>query len=192
MKMRKMAIMAIALALLFLAIMAGAGNANAWDASVSSRPSTVISGETTTFTITVKNTGSDSIKVTDVGIRFDWMSEEGTYYFSEEVPEVIASGGEREFTVTVPIPTGIPMNVDHTGEIIVDASEPGILSDWGDPTSMTFSGHVIVSEPQPEPEPTTDDTSSDDTSDSPFLGIPMVLFGVMGSAAIFGIKRRKS
>ena len=179
--------------LMFGVLMVGISteNAKAWSAKVSASPGTVTEGETVTFHITVQNTGSQSMEVTRVGIRFDW-TEEGYYYFCKDIPQVIASGSEYIFAIDVPIPKGIPTDVDHVSEIYVEAADPGVLSDWGTPSVMTYSGHVIVNEYSPPPSDTgNNDNGGNSGGSSPFVGAPLLLLAVILVMAMIWVRKRK-
>ena len=167
------------------------GDVRAWDASVQLSPSKVTEGEKVVFHVIVQNTGSQSMKVTKVEIHFDWM-EENYYYRSENVPAVIASGEEHTFSISVPIPKGIPTETHHPFQIRVEASDPGVLSEWGDPYSEQFDSSIYVNEYVPPPDTGNNDNGGDNSGggSSPSIGLPAVLIAVLLVVAIMWVTKR--
>jgi hypothetical protein len=175
--MKRTLTMAIVIAL-FVTVTVGISteNAKAWSADVWHSPTSATEGTTVTFHITVKNTGSHSMKVTKVGIRFDWM-EENYYYFSNNVPQIISSGGESTFDITVPIPKGIPTETYHALHIEIEASDPGWLSEWGIPYQYTYSSSIYV---------------KDSTwGTAPSIGAPLALFSTLLVVSVIYLRKRK-
>ncbi len=192
--MKRILVITIAVLLLVVGIaIMPTENADAWSADVRFSPTTTTEGDVVTFHITVENTGSHSMKVTELGIRLDWM-EENYYHFTDDVPEVIASGGEHTFDITVSIPKGIPTDTDHALQISVEASDPGWLSEWGSPYSTTYTGSIYINEYVPPPPPPSD-TGNNDNGDSsggssPFVGAPLLILAVLLAMTMIWVRKR--
>jgi len=126
-------------------------NAKAWDADVWVSPTRVTTGDVVNFKIKIENMGSHPMKITWIGIHFDWM-DEGYYYasndVSEDYPYILGSGEIVIFHINgVPIPNEITTNTHHSATLRIYAADPGIISEWGYPYYNDYSGSVFVEEP---------------------------------------------
>ncbi len=126
-------------------------NVRAWSASVSRRPQSASRGETFTQSITIENTGSDSMKVDEIVIHFGWMSS-GYGYTLPGTPEVIGSGNEATFTTSVTVPTDIYEGTSYDVETKITAYDPGFWGEWAiSPDTKTYTGTIYIEE---TPKPT--------------------------------------
>ena len=171
-------------------------NTRGWDASsLTLSPKSVTEGDTVTFSVTVPNTGSDSMKITYVFINFDWLpSDKG--YSSHDVPQILASGASYKFTFVVPIPNGITTHTSHSVIIRIDAEDPGIIEDWSAPTTKEYTaGSVFVETPPPPSTNTPSDGGSSGDSGSSDNGSPgftaVSAVGVVGIISLVAIMRKK-
>ena len=163
-------------------------NARAWDASVSVGPTSVTEGDTVTFSVTVQNTGSDSMKITYVWINFDWLPEDQGYE-SSDVPQILASGASYTFTVTVPIPNGITTHTSHATITKIHAEDPGLIDEWSYETSEEYAGSVFVETPPPPLSNTPSDGGSSDNGSPGFTAITAI--GAVGIISLVAIMRKK-
>jgi len=129
-------------------LVAGSGNVSAWQADVSfHHPSTTYEDTTHTFSVDIENTGPDSMRLSSVGLHFDWVAE-NYYYFASGLPLTLGSGVTRTFSFEVHVPQGITTNAIHIATVRVEAADPGLFGGWGTPTSDTVDFQFLVS-PQP-------------------------------------------
>ncbi len=169
-------------------------NVRAWDATASLGPTSVTEGGVETFRITIQNTGSDSMKVTWVGIHFDWQSEDQEYG-CDDVPQILASGASYTFLISgIPIPEGITTHTYHSTTLRVRAADPGFISEWGDQSEGEYQFSTMV-ETAPPPSTTPSDGSSSDDSGSSDNGSPgftaVSSVGVIGIISLVAIMRKK-
>ena len=131
--------------LLFSVILLSEG-VSAWDASVSySTEGKIAPGGDVTFIITVKNTGLYRMKVTYVGIHFDWMDSGQFAECNSNLPQIIESGKSYQFKISVHIPQEVSLG-KHDMVIRIKASSPAVVA-WGPEYSRDFSFQINVEKP---------------------------------------------
>ena len=169
-------------------------NVRAWTAEVSAGPTSVTEGDVVEISITVKNTGSDSMKVTWVGIHFDWQSEDQEYGCND-VPQILASGATYTFKISgVPIPEGITTHTYHSSTIRIRAADPGLIAEWGDQSEGEYQFSLMV-ETAPPPTTTspsdgsTSDSSSSDNNSPGFSAISAI--GAIGLISLIAVMRKR-
>ncbi len=159
----------------------------AWSASaVLTKPTTIYQDTTYSFSIELTNTGSDSMRVENLWLGFDWQTE-GYAYANSNVPAVIGSGNSQSFSWSIHIPDGITTNTQHIATLSIEAADPAWLTEWGSTSTKDITYQVYISStPEPTPAPSPDPTpdySDDDYSD----GIPGFTFPIMISALFIGV-----
>jgi len=116
-------------------LVAGSADVSAWQADVIFHPpSTTYEDTTYAFSVDIDNTGPDSMRISSVGLRFDWVAE-SYYYFASGLPLTLASGLTRTFSFEVHVPQGITTNAIHIATVRIEAADPGLFGGWGTPTS---------------------------------------------------------
>ncbi|MFW6142528.1 MAG: fibronectin type III domain-containing protein [Candidatus Saliniplasma sp.] len=137
-------------------------NVSAWSADVHRSPQSASRGETFTQSITIENTGSDSMKVDEISIHFGWMSS-GEEYTLSGTPEVVGSSDEATFTTTVNVPTDIYEGCDYDVKTEITAYDPGFWGEWAlSPDTKTYTGEIYIKE---TPEPTVSINNPDHKSE---------------------------
>lgn len=148
-------------------------NVSAWTADVTFRaPSATYEDTTHTFSVEVENTGPDSMRLSSVGLRFDWLAE-NYYFFASGLPATLASGGTRTFSFQVHVPNGITTNTWHIAIVFIEAADPGLFGGWGTPASNTVDFQVFVS-PKPAGGP----------SDGGVVGLGDISLGIFALVAV--------
>lgn len=136
----------VTLSILLVAVILFSESVNAWDASVNYETDNRIApGGDVTFIITVKNTGLYRMKVTYIGIHFDWMSSGEFTECNSNIPQIIESGKSYQFRVIVHIPQSVSLG-KHTMVIRIKASSPAIVT-WGPEYSKDFQYQINVEKP---------------------------------------------
>ena len=137
---------AVMLSILLLSVILLSGGVSAWDASVSySTDGKIAPGGDVTFIITVKNTGLYRMKVTYVGIHFDWMDSGQFAECNSNLPQIIESGKSYQFKVSVHIPQEVSLG-KHDMVIRIKALSPAVVA-WGPDYSRDFSFQINVEKP---------------------------------------------
>ena len=136
----------VILSILLFSVILLSGGVSAWDASVSySTDGKIAPGGDVTFIITVKNTGLYRMKVTYVGIHFDWMNSGQFAECNSNLPQIIESGKSYQFKVSVHIPQEVSLG-KHTMVIRIKASSPAVVA-WGPESSRDFPFQITVEKP---------------------------------------------
>ena len=167
-------------------------SAKGWYAYGDISPTIVTEGDTVTFSITVTNMGSDSMKVEEIALGFNWPS--GTQsYESNDVPQILAAGASYTFQFSVVIPDGIA-NTDCEAAVQINAADPGFISEWGDPYADTIADTYIhvgspTSSSYPSDSASPDDSGSSDNGSPGFTAVSAV--GVVGIISLVAIMRKK-
>ena len=79
--------------------------ASAWDGNIGFGPTEAIQGETTTFTVTVQNTGDTDLYVYSVLVYFCWNYYGGVWFKQNDgSPVTIANGTSHSFSSAVAVP----------------------------------------------------------------------------------------
>ena len=119
----------------------------AWSASLTVTPTSAVTGQSVTYTVTVENTDAETIGIYSVFVHFDWDAAGiGIYLFDSDPPTSIAVGNTRTFSTGVTIPTGIPTDTSHVVQIDIEATTPGLFGGWSafDRHSHTFTTSILV------------------------------------------------
>ncbi|MEW5936535.1 MAG: hypothetical protein AB1665_01780, partial [Candidatus Thermoplasmatota archaeon] len=95
-------------------------------------PTTIYPGATYTFSLDLTNTGSKPMRIDEIWLGFDWQPE-GVMYTNDDTPKVIDSGDSYTFSWSVAIPDGILTNTHHVATVLIEAADPGWLTEWGSP-----------------------------------------------------------
>jgi len=162
--------------------------AEAWDASIKYGPTEANAGDTVTYSVEIKNTGSEPMKVVDVYVNFGWQEEDRVYYLLKDGEEIIDVGDDKTFRGSIPIPDDLSTNTHHSLEVTVRAHDPGFWGDWSiNPSSSTYSGSLFVEEKEEYP----DDPNDDNDDGIPGFTLLTLIFGVIITIAIYTIYEKK-
>lgn len=148
--MKKIAMMlVIGMMLLTSLVCLGSDNASAWRASLSTSPNSAETGEYITYTVTVENTGSQRMKVSEVQVRFGWDTSRWYRIDDSGTEVVINAGRSRSFSRGISIPGGgILTDYSHTVDIKVTAYDPGFWGEWAiSPATSSYTSSLRVTEP---------------------------------------------
>jgi hypothetical protein len=132
---------------------------NANEASVLTFPSstTVQPGGTMSVRIIFNNNSTDTLQLTRVGLRFDWMSEGQFYGFdlsSSQANITVPAGNSYPFeqAITIQIPTNVTLG-SHTYYVGVDGTQgaDNTAFSWDSPTTaidvVGYGGTVTTTTP---------------------------------------------
>ena len=122
MKYRGVITVIMVFGLLLSSIMIFSGSANAWSVYVTWSPTKVHTGETVTFHMTVRNTGDKEMKITKIGVRFDWMPSDSYYMVSGNFPIFLKPGETYSYQISIPIPDNILTHTSHEMDIRIEAA----------------------------------------------------------------------
>ncbi|MFO7618820.1 MAG: hypothetical protein R6W91_04100 [Thermoplasmata archaeon] len=166
----------------------------AWSANATlTKPTTIYQDTTYTFSVELTNTGSDSMKVENMWLGFDWQTE-GYAYANTNVPVVIGSGNSQSFSWSVHVPDGITTNTQHVATLTIEAADPGFLTDWGSTSTKDITYQVYISktpDPTPDPDPAPDYSDDDDSGGLPGFDFPIIISAVFISVGIIALVGRR-
>jgi len=190
--------------MLILSMLLVIPEANAWHADISiddlipaTSVNTVYVNNSTTltnnFAILVHNIGSQSMKITWLGLHFDWDplldSSMGGRWWGTWIDheEIVASGTTYQddwvlFDVPREVSTGY-----HTATVGIEVADPAAGGDWGTSSRSYFDFSVYVAT-----EPATYSPPSNQSPHSPVLVALAVVLAIAAATVIFfAMDRRK-
>ena len=153
-------------------------NASAWNAEISlddkistTSVNTVYVNDSKTltnvFSITVRNIGSVSMKVTWLGVHFDWeapldVDMGGVWHRGLPIGDeaIIPSGGTYEYDwIMFDVSQGVSIGY-HDVKVGMEAADPAEGSDWDSPTTSYFDFAVYVAAEPAEDPPQPEESSN--------------------------------
>ena len=138
-------------------------------------------GQPVTINVFFNSNSSDSLKLTRIGLHFDWMTADGFYGFDlSSTPVTVASGGTYMFNqITIVVPTNVTLG-EHSYYVGIDGTQgtSSTAFSWNSPTSAIV---VAGSNGQTTgPTATTAPTNGGSQSGQPDLQ----LYGAIGAVVV--------
>jgi hypothetical protein len=136
-------------------------------------------GQTTTVTLFFTSTSADELKITNVGIHFDWMPSDTFLGFNlnNSVVTIPSGGGTYEFPpVTIQVPITVT-NGTHTYFIGIDGTQGASSTpfSWDSPTAIK---EVVGGSANPTP------TSTNSGGEQPEGQSNLLLYGAIAAVAV--------
>jgi hypothetical protein len=143
-------------------------------------PSEILqAGQTTTVTLFFTSTSADELKITNVGIHFDWMPADAFLGFNlnNSVVTIPSGGGTYEFPpVTIQVPLTVT-NGTHTYFVGIDGTQ-GTSSTQFSWNSPTTTKEVIGGSASPTP------LSTNSGGEQPEGQPNLILYGVIAAVVV--------
>jgi hypothetical protein len=117
-------------------------NADEWSSNIAWSDSTYYQGDNGNAVVTFKSDCPDQLKITYVGLHFDWMNTNEYYRIDlSSNPVYLASGERNTFsTISFNVPSGVSVG-SHRVTLLIEGQQDGL---WWYDISVTGSEYISI------------------------------------------------